>query len=88
MYLVRIYIHNQLELMLYYSDIENAISDMLNGTMFNAFPSNLRVSLSHANPTVAFSDAEYIDVEKPLKFTYTDDVYVCIGRIITEESRY
>ena len=87
MYLVRIYVYKQLEIMLYYSDLENAILDMLNGTMFDFLPSNLRASLSHVNPKLTFSDAEYIDVENPIEFTYTDDVYVCIGRIVTEESK-
>lgn len=73
--------------MLYYSDLENAILDMLNGNMFDVVPSNLRVSLNNVNPKLTLCEDEYIDVENPIEFTYTDDVYVCIGRIVTEESK-
>lgn len=87
MYILKLYLDELVKLQLYYSDIETAISDILKGTIFDIFVDTTKTHLTNMKPTVSFSAIEHPDMQDSFEFRYTDDIYICVGRIITEESK-
>lgn len=87
MYILKLYLDELVKIQLYYSDIETAISDILKGTIFDIFVDTTKTHLTNMKPTVSFSAIEHPDMKDSFEFRYTDDIYICVGRIITEESK-
>ena len=88
MYILKLYLDGIVKRQLYYSDIETAISDILKGTIFDIFVDTTKSYLTDMKPTISFSTIEHTDMQDSFEFRYTDDICICVGRIITEESKH